>query len=618
MKLKKICTILFFCALTCLSPAFSLGSNMLKIDFYDTEQFDPVAYQHFSQLFSANFDFSYNPCSKCFYDNHSFEHKDFVLLNLSTHSLKRLHGSTIKSFFEKLQHSLTDDFGSKFYVIFLPTVSEEKSASELGSFFVKKFALDAPVEKNIINFLRQPVHQFFGASTSLYTEFPLFKNHNQVFSLSLNNNFGKRIVLVKNELLYFQGMLENSKIYPVQTDLQNRAEKIVHSEFESIFQKRLRSVSENSSTFKRPKDESENFEKLAWLDIFYAPCEQNSRVAQLKLKKLAELSAQVGLTGLWITPAINNIFSPIGVQKEQRNLFLERLSFFLKWVKSCYEKRNLPLPNIYFGYEIANNLVGNNYSKTPPEDLFGNRYFDQPNPLDSEFWQNEVVVPFKNLFSKMRNSLNQFGVGVVIDFEMYLRKTGSTFASVCGFDEQNIDDFCSQNNLDQFEPRHYQDFFNFLEGQAYALGLKIAKDLKKVSARLRLGFYVPCVPPSWFYKGFLQGFGKNAGELDFFSFYSKFQSLRPWFEKNKIFVNHYEVFMLSKLNQPDAKELVAEQFLRSDGIWLNRWSRINEAYSPQSWFELEQCKDYVDKSAFFKQLKNLGKKIRPESKNLLE
>lgn len=583
------------------SVSVKLPKKKLKYEsslavFFDTEEYSSVAYYNFLKVLDLLHIDVIRVKNSQEFDISKLVNKNikYVFVNFSPNFL-RGDCSLKDAFLEQVQrccYMLNNKYAK--IVIFLPTIdSFEDSKLSLLSLIEKNFLVKLSL-KQLQNFLSQKFFSYAGAATSLLPEQPKFKRYKPACVLKMFSTIGIEVSFVKNELLYFNGIMENMKFYPVQSLLQNDTTSFVLDEIARLLGtgKAINYVVKNDS---RSLNSSAK-RNFAWMDL---PLKKDRN----KLIALAEACSNVKLAGLWITPAINNIFSDIGVQVSQQEVFITQLSEFLYHIKKYYGQRKLTLPKVYFSVEIANNLVGQHLPKDSDIDMFGNVFFDQPNPLDRSFWNSEVITPFAATIQNLSKTLAGFSVGIVLDMEMYLRKTGSSFSSVSGFSPENTKIFCDKKKIKRFNKKHYGLFYKFLEREAYRLGLWLAKELKMLYKEVFLGFYIPCFPPTWFYIGMFRGFSQNQ-RLDFFSFYSNFESWGSWFKDNQIFVRNYEVFMLSKLNQMNWQILLTEQLSRSDGIWINRFSRIVDEHVPNSWFDLEQVKQSLHKDLFIKHLQS--------------
>jgi hypothetical protein len=364
--------------------------------------------------------------------------------------------------------------------------------------------------------------------------------------------------------------------------------------------------------------------KTAWMEIpaFYDDDFPKNFTREQKQAAQADRAARQdalinytltsGLDALWISITPNIYYSPIAKMvkpdaaqtKILQKKFVDSLSLFTKKLKQGAERLKCSIPKIIVGFEVANNLYPPNMPKNFALDLYGNEYRDIPAPLEQSFWEQEVKIPL-DVFLKTWNNPNVGrGIpisGVMLDLEMYCRKTTGTFLTTMGFDAQTFSQFRSDKNGSalgkpihdrvQYLMQHQltEKYFQFLEQKAGSLGDSLKQFFLKKIPGCQIMCYTPNILSNWFYKGLCKGLSKGRSDpLYLLTFNSEFSLHKRWFEKNNIPVSHACVLLLSKLQKPDDSTLVEEILRTHHGVWYNRFSRLAEKHEPGSWINVEQ------------------------------
>jgi len=336
--------------------------------------------------------------------------------------------------------------------------------------------------------------------------------------------------------------------------------------------------------------------KIAWMEIniFGKQKEKNKQNSLIEYVYASELDY------LWISISPNMYYSPIAKLANKKDDLLKTISNFTQKLKTKSEKLKTKPPKILVGIEIANNLYKPNLPKLTAKDLYGENYFDIPSPLNKDFWNNEIIQPVKLLVEDWNKQKISNGIkidGIIIDLEMYCRKTVGSFLSTMGFNPQvrkqyvftKIKNKKRRKKVDTLsyllENKDLQNYFAFLRHNAINLGRKIRKSFDKDIPNCTIGCYAPNISTNWFYKGFYQGlcYQKTNKPLLLLTFNNEFEIHKPWFRHNNINAKHASVLMLSKIKSK-------KDFYRANigNIWLNRFSRFIDKYNKKEWYANEQ------------------------------
>jgi hypothetical protein len=452
---------------------------------------------------------------------------------------------------------------------------------------------------------------------------PIRENHFFVSSLSL---------------LSLSGISENFHICPMSFVVR----KQIHENIQETFWELNQIVSQKTNTIftidfkgieqnKKPvlpkkvaligksikeKNQEKFLKKIAWMDIGIfeeestrKPEEKEKIEKQKNIFTEAVIKSGSDLT-LWITLNPHMYYSPIARRKDKTEVFWNGVKNLTQHLKDKANELKVKTPKILIGYELTNNIYPPNYPKNPAIDLYENNYFDIPTPLDQNFWDNEIKMPLQSFLREWNKTEINNGLelaGVVLDLEMYCRRTTGAFLAPMGFEPETIKKFV-QNPEEQnihflLKNKYLQKYFLFLENQAKVLG----QDLKKfVNEQLPHGIiacYAPNISVDWFYKGFYAGLSTKEKPIQLLTFNSEFKSHQKWLEKNNIFANHSSVLMLSKIKgQPDFW-WINHILEHNHGIWFNKYSRFAEDPSA-SWTNIEQSPmSREDQLKFFEYLK---------------
>lgn len=319
-------------------------------------------------------------------------------------------------------------------------------------------------------------------------------------------------------------------------------------------------------------------------------------------KNLIDYIFDSNLDALWISVCPNCYYSPIALQKHNEKNMLESIANFTKQLKESGEKRQASLPKILIGFEIANNLYNDGVPKIFAQDVYGNGYQDIPDPLNSDFWKNEVETPFAKFVQEWNKPEVGNGLkisGIMLDLEMYCRKSSGIFLATMGITQNNLSDFFTEQQLKPgpmtfsgsisylMSQKLSQKYFDFLQDRAKQLGERLKKSFDEQVPECVLALYMPNLLSSWFYKGLYKGLNRTTQPLYLFSFNAEFNYHKDWFVKNKLNVHHSSAILLSKYVGPESFVLTEEALEKNNGVWFNRYSRLIEPKS-NDWTSVEK------------------------------
>ncbi|MBU1007869.1 hypothetical protein KKA53_02220 [Candidatus Dependentiae bacterium] len=437
-----------------------------------------------------------------------------------------------------------------------------------------------------------------------------------------NHTRNNHLIISSSSLLNFSGISENFKLCPMQFQTRKKVHNALNETIWEMYQvladqHQYQDIAQGINTKKiiqsnkNPLPETiellGNYQtiskkikpnKIAWMEIgIFSPKHKNQKEQQ---KKLIKFTLNSNLDYLWISLNPNLYYSPIVNNLGSREEFLQTVELFTDDLADRAKKKKIAPPKILIGFEIANNLYGPRMPKQFAHDLYGNAYKDLPQPLDQAFWDNEVKTPLKLFLDdwkalKLADSIKI--AGVVVDLEMYGRKTTGQFLPTMGFEPETIAKFLQPPLANRMKPeifsqylmdnKLFSSYFEFLEKQSKKLGKDLRDFFQKTIPNGVIACYAPNISIDWFYKGLYQGLSTTKQPMHLFTFNSEFRSHEKWLAKNNIQTYHSSVLMLSKVTSEKEFKLVDHVLKHHDGVWLNRFSRITESYH-QDWSTLEQ------------------------------
>ncbi len=436
------------------------------------------------------------------------------------------------------------------------------------------------------------------------------------------------IFITTSSILSFAGITENYHVTPIDIGLRLEMLQQVHRmmwEVLSLAQKQdleaVKTTSASLSTlvapsppraateiaFANPEESQAGKRKIAWMDLdVFAPLEQKdllsgseqARRREQERYDLVQNMIAAGLDSLWITANPHEYFSPIGRYADRKERYLATLQTFTKCLREGYSAAQVPLPHLYIGFEITNNVRAPQLSRYAM-DLYENAYEDIPVPIDKHFWEQEITKPFRVLVKLWQDPQFSHNVpisGVVLDLEMYLRKKSPSFTSMMTFDALSFQRFVRQLRLPwgtvalRDRPlllmKHSKaaSYYRFLEQEAEKIGTFLKKSFEHVVPQCNVMCYKPSIKTSWFYNGLIKGLTgclsnphhRLAGAIkpvQLLTFNSEYMAHKPWFDQQDLPVTHSCVLMLSKIRDVSSFDWVSQLLMRHGSVWLNKFSR---------------------------------------------
>lgn len=436
------------------------------------------------------------------------------------------------------------------------------------------------------------------------------------------------VFITTSTVLSFAGITENYHVTPIDIGLRLEMLQQVHRMMFEVLAlaqtqdaaetKQLRThidtlrapsppQSATEILFAKPELSQMDKRKIAWMDLdVFAPVEQKDgmnlenaeRVREQERRDLVKNIITAGLDSLWVTANPQEHFSPIGRYASRNEQYLTMLKTFTKCLVDGYQAAQLPLPRVYIGIEITNNLGAPNLPTRYAMDLYENAYEDLPVPIDQSFWEQEVTAPFAQLAKLWQDSAFSHGVplgGVVLDLEMYLRKKSPSFTSMMTFDGLSFQRFVRQLSLPWgtvalrdrplllMKHNKVATYYSFLEREAEKIGTFLKKSFERAVPACRVMCYKPNIKTSWFYTGLVKGLtgalsgNKNQPKntmspVQLLTFNSEFMAHKSWFDEQNLPVTHSCVFMLSKVRDENF-DWLSQLLMRNGSIWFNKFSR---------------------------------------------
>lgn len=427
------------------------------------------------------------------------------------------------------------------------------------------------------------------------------------FGIYYYNPKRKNHVVISSSSLLCTGISENFQLCPLKFKIRKQLHNATHEfiwELNKILsQNKTTAGIDTKKIFASQKNElPHELMSLGHTNYKKGPTSKPYKVAWMEIKehkKTINYILSAGLDSLWITINPQMYYSPIAKLKNDKQKFLTNLSSFTSKLFYGARKRNIKPPSILVGFEITNNVYAPNLPTKFAYDAYGNSYPDIPSPLDKNFWQNEVIDPLNVFLKKWKNPNISNGIkisGVVLDLEMYGRKTTGSYLPTMGFEPSTIISYLKPPLINSVNPELFSKYlidnnlsshyFAYLENQAENIGRNLRKEFSKKIRNVTIGCYAPSISVDWFYKGFYKGLSSQKRPLHLFTFNAEFASHKKWLERNSIYSRHLGVLMLSKIKNPQDLKLVDHVLRNHDGIWINRFSRLAEPLK-KDWTFLE-------------------------------
>ncbi len=282
---------------------------------------------------------------------------------------------------------------------------------------------------------------------------------------------------------------------------------------------------------------------------------------ETKSDEQAELIRHIvdgGFTHLWLELCQNHVLGPRAQNPKAAEKLSIEVANFTQQLYAAAKSANVTSPALLAGMIVDHNMPQEVPKEQQAVDAFGTRYADLIAPLNQEFWQDEVVESFRRLAVLWQQEGHLPLAGIVIDGEMYDRKSMSEYSGTLGYNE------AASGTLN-------------LEDRATMLGDTLKHGLRDIVRNCQIGLYLPNIQSNWFYTGLYRGLGAD-NTLMLFTFNSEFEEFRPWFEAKGINVTHHTVVLLSKLREEKDVQFISNALNNHHGVWLNRFSKYVGAF----------------------------------------
>ena len=315
-----------------------------------------------------------------------------------------------------------------------------------------------------------------------------------------------------------------------------------------------------------------------------------------------------GFTHLWLNDSPQMYYGVRTKKTEEQRVAMEaQLARLSQKISDEAMRRGVERPSLFIGFEIVNDICGEHQlAGNPAKDLYGTVYKDIPSLCDRDFWQTAVTDPLAAYMSMYRliPVEHQLPVaGVFLDLELYLRNLAGVgeFASVMLCDDKLMAEFLAAQGVSESVPTagagvdDIRKLVAFASKKAFECGQFVRSSMRAHCGEFcDLGLYTPSINADWFCVNFVKGSFEEGTKVQWATFNTDFYAIQA--SVSAIFsgvdIEHSSVLMLSKLTADCASnaELVRQCMSKNDGIWLNRFSRLEFPYAggEKEWYFLEQ------------------------------
>ncbi len=322
-----------------------------------------------------------------------------------------------------------------------------------------------------------------------------------------------------------------------------------------------------------------------------------------KQEEVAERILKSGQNMLWLQLTPEWFLSDNGTRTaEEKTQFFERITQFTTALHKKAHELKKQAPRIFVGMELSGNF-GTQPVNEAATTLYGTSYSKIPAPLDFEqYWKKELIEVFDRFYDQWKQSLGS-GLplaGLFLDFEMYHApdQTGQ-YSNLMDFSDLSWQAYTKKTNntalakLKTTNDRltyllhnnQLENYFTFLESEAKALGKKIKDHINQILPDGIIAAYNINLPHSWFYKGILAGLSSPEKPLILATFNNDYYTHYDWLTKNNIHLFHLPVLLFSKLRNTADFNLINKFSEQHDGLWFNRYSRLEEPRNEEKTFD---------------------------------
>jgi hypothetical protein len=155
--------------------------------------------------------------------------------------------------------------------------------------------------------------------------------------------------------------------------------------------------------------------------------------------------------------------------------------------------------------------------------------------------------------------------------------------------------------------QEFKRYFAILEHEAANIGRMIKKHVTTKIPNLLIGVYAQTMPSSWFYRGIMRGLGSKDAPMILATFNTDYYSHYQWLLHNKIYAIHGVPFLLSKFQQPQDFNLIAQLRKYHNFSWYLRPSRMLYEKKDGFWWSSETSP--LDSKTLAQQIKLFAKGV---------
>lgn len=325
--------------------------------------------------------------------------------------------------------------------------------------------------------------------------------------------------------------------------------------------------------------------------------------------KLVAYASNISSAFLWLETIPELFINSHGLEFKKNSAHEAYIQGVFKAVNTVYKDRNKPL--VLAGLNVVTGNLKEKNPQCPAVDMYGKAYKMLPTVCDWNFWQEQCIETIRAL-----GRINDVRFdGVFFDLEFYpspadapgyesnmdfsdcawgkyvdwqVTRNHSLFIPPCPTPSSKIDYLYQTGTID--------DYYSFLMHQAYLIGKHLYYEIKKHTTHGFVGVYMPHLRNSWFYAGFLSGLSEEksvllqtcATDADAFKKWIVQADWKNLFPVPPIHIcGHSGFYLLSKMDTPQAQDLLLSTLESNEGALLARFSHLQHPYKATEWWANE-------------------------------